>query len=306
MNLTRSIIIIPVAAFLLMGCAQPDYKDPIATFQAASTVVIENAKAEYRTVNKKERDAEIDIRVYLGEDIDPEILAGEEVPGGEKSIVITEDDLEARLAALIALEKHGELLYKLASSDAPDKAKNAVTSLDDALLSLKNSLGKASSDEFKTKAGAFATIAGEITSLVMKHKIEKALDKTILLSENDVLSLIELLKDDIYIRFPTLQKVRLARLSKAITTAYNTALPSDLEKRKKAVVEIKKMGDDWDVSSIDPGFDKMTEAHKKLVKYAKSQKTPQNLAELVAAMDAFADQAKIIADAIKTIQQTEG
>ncbi|CAK8722677.1 hypothetical protein KKHLCK_11945 [Candidatus Electrothrix laxa] len=306
MNLTRNIIIIPVAAFLLTGCAQPDYKDPIVTFQAASTVVIENAKVTYNTVNKKERDAEIDIRVYLGEDIDPEILAGEEVLGGEKFIVITEDDLEARLDALKALKKHGELLYKLAISDAPDEARNAVTSLDDALLTLKGSLGKASSDQFKAKAGAFAIIAGEVTSLTMKHKIEKALEKAILLSENDVLLLIERLKDDMLIRFPTLKNVRMARLSKAITKAYNTALPSDLEKRKKAVVEIKKMGDEWDASSIDPGFDKMTEAHKKLVKYAKSQKSPQDLAELVAAMDAFADQAKIIVDAIKTIQQTEG
>lgn len=306
MNIIRSIIIISVAALLLSGCAQPDYKAPIATFQAASTVVIENAKAEYRTVNKKERDAEIDNRLYLKEKIDPEVIAGENIPGGEKFIAIRKDDLKARLDALNALKKHGELLYKLANSDAPDEARNAVNSLDDALLNLKGSLGKASSDQFKAKAGAFATIAGEVTSLVMKHKINEALEKAIILSENDVLSLIELLKDDVCIRFPTLQKVRLARLSKAITRTYNTNLSSDLETRKKTVIEIKKLGDEWDASSIDPGFDKMTEAHKKLVEYAKSPKTPQNLAELVAAMDAFADQAKIIADAIKTIQQTEG
>jgi hypothetical protein len=46
----------------------------------------------------------------------------------------------------------------------------------------------------------------------------------------------------------------------------------------------------------------MIDAHKKLVEYAKSPKTPETLADLVAAMDAFADQAKIIADAIQTIR----
>jgi hypothetical protein len=47
----------------------------------------------------------------------------------------------------------------------------------------------------------------------------------------------------------------------------------------------------------------MKQAHKTLVSYAKSDKTPQNLEELVAAMDAFTERAKIIADSIKTIQQ---
>jgi hypothetical protein len=303
MNIIRSIIIISVAALLLSGCAQPDYKAPIATFQAASTVVIENAKAEYRTVNKKVRDAEIDKSVHRRQEIKFKVFRSQDV------LVITKEDLEVRLAALDALKEHGKLLLKLANSDAPDEAKNAVNSFDDALFKLTDSLGKASSNDFKTKAGAFAAIAGEVTSLVMKHKINEALEKAILLSENDVLSLIKLLQDDLRIIFPELQRGRLSAASFAAIEAYNEELkkfPSDLGKLKKAAAEVKKAEDDWYHHTFyglpDPGFEKMIDAHKKLVEYAKSPKTPETLADLVAAMDAFADQAKIIADAIQTIR----
>ncbi|MGB5687338.1 MAG: hypothetical protein WBM35_16130, partial [Candidatus Electrothrix sp.] len=78
MNITRSILIIPIAALLLSGCASTEgYKKPISDFQAASNIVIENARIEYKLVNKKERDAEIDKRIYLGEEINPEFLGSE-------------------------------------------------------------------------------------------------------------------------------------------------------------------------------------------------------------------------------------
>jgi hypothetical protein len=143
----------------------------------------------------------------------------------------------------------------------------------------------------------------------MKHKMNEALKRAIILSEKDVLPLIRLLQDDIRINFPELQRKRLSAVSLAAIEAYNEELkksPLDLEKLKKAAAEVKKAEDDWYNHTFyplpDPGFEKMIKAHKMLVEYAKGPKTPQTLAELVAAMDAFADQAKIIADAIQTIK----
>ena len=76
---------------------------------------------------------------------------------------------------------------------------------------------------------------------------------------------------------------------------------------KKSASEIKKTEDAWDTLPLllgaGPGLDAMAEVHQKLVQYAKSSKSPQDLAELVEATDAFVTRAKIIADAIKTIKE---
>jgi hypothetical protein len=304
MKLTKRAMILPAASLLLLsGCAQPSaYKDPISKFHESSAIVIKNAENEYKLINKKQRDAEIDTSVNLGTSIDSNII----VRGDW--FLIKKDDLNARLDALTALNNHGKLLLALVNSDAPNEASKAVNSLDDAVLHLKDSLKKASpGDGFKDKAGAFATIAGEVTKLVMENKIKEALDKAIILSENDVLSLINLLEEEMLIHLPAKEHVRLSKVSKAAIEAYNKEVASDLEKRKKTGAEIKKAGDDWEafIFRPDPGFEAMKEAHETLVKYAKSPKTPQNIEELVAAMDDFAGQAKIIADSIKTIQQVK-
>ncbi len=300
MNLTRSIMIIPVAALLLTGCANPSaYKDPIAAFQTASTVVIESARIEYQAVNKRELYAEIDRRVAKGEKIT--------LPALEETRLLNGDDLIARMNSLDALAEHGNLLFILANSGTPDKAKNAANSLDDAVVRLSTALGRASSDEFKNKAGAIATIAGEVTKLVLNAKIKQALKKSIILSENDVPDLIKLLKNDMDMFRERRRNIQLdARL--LATNEYNRGIASNSsnpEKLKKAAAEIKKVEDAWDDLFLlpDPGFEEMGIAHRKLVEYAKTSQTPQTLAELVEAMDTFTAQAKIIADAIKTIQQ---
>lgn len=302
MNITRSILIIPFAGLLLTGCANPSgYKDPISKFQTASTVVIESARTEYHVVNKRERVAEIDKRVAKGEKITLPVL--------EETRLLNSDDLTARMNALDALVNHGNLLFILANSDAPDRAKNAANSLDDAVLKLSTALGRASSDQFKNKAGAIATIAGEVAKLVLDAKIKQALKKAIILSENDVPDLIKLLKNDMDMFRERRRNIHLDTRLLAIKK-YNKEIASDSpdsEKIKKAVEQIKKAEDAWDDLFLipDPGFEKMGIAHRKLVEYAKGPKTPQTLAELVEAMEAFTSQAKIIADAIKTIKQTK-
>jgi hypothetical protein len=95
---------------LLIGCPQPAaYREPITRFQQASTVVIESARINYGIANKGERDAEIDHRVAKGEKITLSDL------NDKKLRLLEPNDLAARMAALDALAKHGQLLLTLAS-----------------------------------------------------------------------------------------------------------------------------------------------------------------------------------------------
>lgn len=294
------------STLFLAGCVSPAaYKEPITRFQQASTAVIEGARIEYGVTNKRERDAVIDRLVAKKSKIDLKTLNDKEVR------LLGVDDLAARMAALDALAKHGQLLLTLSSSDAPARAKDAANSLDDAIVSLKSSLEKAPPDEFKNKAEGFAVIAAEVTKLALEVKISKALDKAITLSEKDVTDLIKLLKNDMSALHER-QRSIISDARVSATDKYNDELAKpnpNSEKLKEAASEIKKVEDAWNnlplLLGAGPGLDAMAQAHQKLVEYAKSSKNPQDLVELVEATDAFVTRAKVIADAIKTIRETK-
>jgi hypothetical protein len=291
---------------LLAGCPKPAaYREPITRFQQASTVVIESARIEYGLTNKRERDALIDGLVAKRARIDLRTLNDKEIRlfGG--------DDLAARMAALDALAKHGQLLLILASSDAPTRAKDAANSLDDAIVGLRSSLGNVHSDAFKNQAQGFAAIAGEVTKLALEIKISEALDKAIILSEKDVLALIRLLRNDMSALYERRRSI-LSAARVSATDEYNEQLQvanPNPDRLQKSASEIKAVEDAWNnlplLLGAGPGLDAMAQAHEKLVDYAKSSKNPQDLSELIEATDAFVTRATVIADAVKTIREAK-
>jgi hypothetical protein len=215
------------------------------------------------------------------------------------------------LVTLDTLAKHGQLLLILASSDAPTRAKDAANSIDDAIVGLSSSLGKTPSDKFKSSVEGFATIAGEAAKLALDAKISEALDKAIAASDKSVTEILTLIKDDLGYLYER-RRSNLSAARKYAVDAYNLELDKqviNVETLKKSASEIKKTEDAWDTLPLllgaGPGLDAMAEVHQKLVQYAKSSKSPQDLAELVEATDAFVTRAKIIADAIKTIKETK-
>lgn len=300
-NIHKPILLI-FLTMLISGCPDPAaYREPITRFQQASTVVIEGARTEYGLANSAERNAEIDKLVTKKSKIDFEKL--------KETRLLDPEDLHVRMAALDTLAKHGQLLLILASSDAPTRAKDAANSLDDAIVSLSSSLGNRPSDKFKSSVEGFATIAGEAAKLALEKKISQALETAIVASEKSVTEILMLIKDDLR----TLYERRKSNLSKARTNAvdeYNEELDKKVvnpDALKKAASEIKKIEDAWDTLPLllgaGPGLDAMAQAHQELVEYAKSSKSPQDLTELVEATDAFVTRAKVIADAIRTIQK---
>jgi hypothetical protein len=146
----------------LSGCPNPAaYREPIARFQQASTVVIESARSEYAAANNDERNSEIDRLAAKKSRIERMALTDASLQ------IIDANNLQARLAALDALAKHGALLMALSINDAPDRARVVAVSLDDAIVDLSSSLKQAPSDNFKNAAEGFATLAGEAAKLAL-------------------------------------------------------------------------------------------------------------------------------------------
>jgi hypothetical protein len=305
MNIRKPFLFFALVPFL-SGCPNPaSYQEPITRFQQASTIVIEGARSEYGLANSAERNAEIDRLVAAKSRIDLSKLNDPAIR------LLGPDDLNARLVTLDTLAKHGQLLLILASSDAPTRAKDAANSIDDAIVGLSSSLGKTPSDKFKSSVEGFATIAGEAATLALDAKISEALDKAIAASDKSVTEILTLIKDDLGYLYER-RRSNLSAARKYAVDAYNLELDKqviNVDTLKKSASEIKKTEDAWDTLPLllgaGPGLDAMAEVHQKLVQYAKSSKSPQDLAELVEATDAFVTRAKIIADAIKTIKETK-
>ncbi len=305
MNIRKPFLLFALVPFL-SGCPNPaSYQEPITRFQQASTIVIEGARSEYGLANSAERNAEIDRLVAAKSRIDLSKLNDPAIR------LLGPDDLNVRLVTLDTLAKHGQLLLILASSDAPTRAKDAANSLDDAIVGLSSSLGKTPSDKFKSSVEGFATIAGDAAKLALDAKISEALDKAIAASDKSVTKILTLIKDDLGYLYER-SRSNLSAARKYAVDAYNLELDKqviNVDTLKKSASEIKKTEDAWDTLPLllgaGPGLDAMAEVHQKLVQYAKSSKSPQDLAELVEATDAFVTRAKIIADAIKTIKETK-
>ena len=192
----------------------------------------------------------------------------------------------------------------------PNKAGDAANSLSNAISDLSSSLNQAKeNDKFISTAKGFGAIASEVVKLALNAKISQALSKAIIASDNNVKVFMQLLREDMAVYERRRNKLSEAR--KFATREYNTELKSgsSLEKLQKSALEIKKAEDNWNSlpSSLgaESSLDTMAQAHQKLVEYAKSSKTPQDLAELIDATDAFVTEANVIADAIKTIKEAK-
>jgi hypothetical protein len=288
----------------LSGCATPAaYREPIVKYQLASTVVIESARLEYAEANDRERDAFVTKALQKRQRLDLEQVSSDElrVLGGE--------DIEARMVALNALAKHGELLLALASSDAPERSRAAANSLGEAIVGLQASLEGAPSDDFKNKATGFAAIAGEIVHLALEKRISAALDRSIVASEQEVQELIRMIRRDMGLLYERRKSI-LSAQRVAVIDRYNEELKNtqvDHEALKTSADAILRTENDWDQLSLlqgaSPSLDAMAQAHERLVQYAKSSKRPQDFADLVESIESFVSRVSIIAEAIKQIRK---
>ncbi len=304
----RGVIVYSIifSALLLAGCSNmASYREAITDYQLASNVVIEQAREYYCIANKGERDAEIDRRVARGDEITIPILEDKDL------VLLSPDGLAARMAALDVLAKHGLLLLTLANSDAPDKAKFAANSLKDAIDNLLISLGHAPSDSIKGTTEGFAAIASETVKLALEAKIEQALDKALTVSEQGVIALIQLLREEMN-SLNTRQRSKLSNARVSAINEYNKELKRpghNLEDLQKAASRIKVVEDAWESLpwqlGAGAGLDAMAQAQQNLIDFAQSSKKPQDLADLVEAMEAFVSRAKVIADAIQTIRDAK-
>lgn len=290
------------AMAMLTGCATPaSYTAPVTQFQQASAVVIESARAAYRADGQRERDNLIDRyvaerRPFSNEDV---LHQG----------VLSPQALRIRMQVLDTLARHGTLLLSLAGSDAGTRAQTAAHDVAAAVVELNAELAKPghAATAFKNQATSVGAAVGLVAQYAIERRIERALNEAIAQSAAPVQRMLQLLKQD-----ADLMHDRQTAIATEVRRRAYEAVRDELARRPAiraeslaaAVVQLKLGAAAEDAAYTAPplgeSLDAMDKAHRELVAYAQSAKSPQDFSDLVDAMDTFVGRAAALASALRT------
>ena len=155
MHIRRMSLAALLVAALGLGCAQPSaYKAPVAKFRDASAVVIESTKGYLIALNKTERDHYLFTKAAAREQI--QLLEVEKVQ------VFSAEAIAIRLDALDQLADYTELLYRLATSDAPETVTGRARDLGTAMTNLSGEVSELTGADNKR----FASAAGKVLPIL--------------------------------------------------------------------------------------------------------------------------------------------
>jgi hypothetical protein len=301
----RSIAITAVLLGLVnVGCARPSaYKAPVSKFRDASAVVIESTKTYLTALNKTERDHYIDDQVASRGQI--QLIRIEEVQ------VFSADAIAARLDALDELANYTELLFRLATSDAPETIKGSAKDLGTALTNLSdqvNKLGGADDAKFKSAVNTVFPVIGDVLKALVEQRIEDALQKAITTGAAPVNDLIEAIKVDAQIAFERKRNVLSKRRADAVLQ-YNTefqkganASPAALRRYADVISETEDQWEAFKIAQPTLGLDAMQRANTALEKFARTKKpTISDFASFVDAVEVFASAAARVGQGLEQL-----
>ena len=302
------IAIVSALGFEASACARPSaYKAPVSKFRDASAVVIESTKAYLTALNKTERDHFIDDQVTRRDQI--QLMKIEEVQ------VFSADAIAARLDALDQLADYTELLFRLATSDAPETIKGRAKDLGTSLTNLSaqvTTLGGPDDTRFKSVVGTTFPILGEVLSAVVAQRIEDALEKAIATGAAPVNQLIEAIKVDSEVAFERKRNALSKRRSDA-AFRYNT----EFEKKGAAdQAALRRLGDaisntedQWEAfrtARPTNGLEAMQRANLALEKFARTRKpTVTDFASFVDAVEVFSSAAARVGQNLQRLRSLE-
>jgi hypothetical protein len=290
-------------ALLLGGCSTAGYRAPVAQFNEAAAIVVETSRVYITQVNKVERDIYIDGQVAAGQPIDPKEI--------QARALLTPDEIELRLSALDELTRYGNLLLKLANSDAPDtiaeRAEGLGKAVDKLSADVNTRLGRPENAGFKNAMGPVTSVISQVARLAAERKIQEALNAAVKAGEKPVTNLLDVLSEETLAAYER-KRTYLSRSRTWAVDAYNEEARkgerASKDALKKYAGQIRVQLDEWDAFAAarpQDSFAAFAEAHVALVAYANSPKTPRDLNEFVSEMERFLYRAKKVEQAMRKL-----
>ena len=291
----------------LSACSTAGYRAPVAQFNEAAGIVVETSRVYITQANKVERDKYIDERLAGRQSIELKEI--------QTRVLLTPEEIEIRLEALDQLVRYGNLLLKLANSDAPEAIAQSAEGLGKAVEHLSAGvnagLGRPEDAGFKGAVGPVTAIIGEVVKLAAERKIQQALDTAVKSGDKPLKDLLDVLREETAAAYER-KRNYLSRARTWAVDAYNEELQkgdrANRDALKQYAGQIKAQLDAWDAFAAakpQEGLAALAEAQNALVVYAKSSKTPKSLGEFVSEMERFLTRAKAVRQAVRTLSETQ-
>jgi hypothetical protein len=305
-KLAGPLLVLVLAFAILSGCKNTDaFKAPVTQFRDSASVVIESTKVYFLALNKTERD-----RYLARQAAEPAQIT---LIGVNQAQVFDPVEIGVRLRALDQLADYADLLFQLATSDAPTTVKARANDLSGALSTLSKEVATLSTGgnnaTFQAASnGAFSAI-GDVLQTVVAGKASDALKKAIAAGDRPMNQLIDAIRVDARLAYEQKRSVLSTQRVSAVD-AYNTEFAkvaqADRGKLKAAADVVSKTEDQWEAfQTARPadGLEAMEIANTAMVKFAQLQKpTASDVVTFSIAMQEFASTAKRVGDAVKQMQ----
>jgi hypothetical protein len=286
---------------LAAGCGPEDYQKPVQQFQDASSVVIASTSTMLKNANTVEQELQVDRLAFQKQPINPAEI--------DKVQIISPESIRIRIAALETLAAFIANLANLASGKAHTAIADETKNLSDTLKVLAGDAQKLpvapdvllDNAKFSGMASAAASAMGALADLIVQHYSRRQLEAAILKTEPPITALMELIAQDAeaaYLRqksslgergielYRRYEEARKLNVDPTVTMTLANAIKS--YRKEKALLAD---------ANPRPAIDKMRDAYRSLIHYAKSDKKPQDLDQLVTAVKAFAAAAEPLGEA---------
>jgi len=287
------------------GCGPEDYQKPIQQFQNASTVVINSSREFLSNENAVEQNKVLDDLVFERKPLNlPEI---------DKIEIITPAEIKVRTAALDALSQYTSNLAQLAQGKAGTAVGDSTKKLSDSLKTLADDAKKLPATKttfldnanFSGVATAAASAIGAVAQLIVEHKARRELEGSIVENDAAVTTLIQLISDDATLSYER-QKNQLGAYGSQLSKDYEDELkgksdPMLLLNFAKTIKVYRAQKVLLSNANPAPAIDQMKKAHKALVSYVTSKKTPKTFVELETAVQDFVSAAQPLGQAVQAL-----
>lgn len=320
---TRTALLLIAACLIFTGCNRTQLKEDINTFDAAVKDGSKTIAEYYNGLNAQEYDLYFELL-----QIDPSFEVGDYIvyelrdEAGKVTQKVTmasplkeppfpQRSIDTRIRLLRELSNYSNNLAELAGSDAPKRFDDNTQTFANNLRSLKNTFENLGKDEKKDPTASrfvtpIATIIGVVGKWSLERKRWNTLRSSIIEASRPINVILDQIARDLdsYVD-PLTDLAANDRYTTAIVYYNLRKKDMSADQRSKALASIRQYKEAYDTAAhYKPSTipKRIKSVHEELVKVAKYNRTPQDLASLRGELSEFVEDVERLRNAVQTIR----
>jgi hypothetical protein len=278
------------------------YQSPVAQFQTAVNSANDGVRTYLLSVN------DVIARANLYDKVSSNLAGGPSWIASDLAGGISADQIQLRLQALATISAYANALGAMADSKDLANLAQAAKSLGDNVNGLSNTIAKTDPKRDSLAGSLGAPIASLVTffgTIAIEHAQKAALQKAIINGATNVDVIIDQLKIDLP-KFAVLIDTSENGIWEGKLRIYNelrkTASPGTVDSLITQCVADYDSIQQVRQAQVTSLLGNMEDAHKALVVFAKSSKTPKDLSDLASQINTFSANVLLLNNALASVQ----